>query len=122
MKNYKKGILATMVIASMPLIAATSSDVIKVTTFVDEDGENTNACSLREALKTAELRKSYGGCSITDTLSTTTKQIQLEAGTYTLTKELVPMVNVLIIGATPVNWEKKNVILISIQHKKRLNQ
>ncbi|HIQ35711.1 MULTISPECIES: CSLREA domain-containing protein [Acinetobacter] len=110
MKNYKKGILATMVIASMPLIAATSSDVIKVTTFVDEDGENTNACSLREALKTAELRKSYGGCSITDTLSTTTKQIQLEAGTYTLTKELVPMVNVLIIGATPVNWEKKNVI------------
>ena len=39
MKNYKKGILATRVVASMPLIAATSTDIIKVTTFADEDGD-----------------------------------------------------------------------------------
>ncbi len=94
MKNYKKGILATMVVASMPLIAATSTDIIKVTTFADEDGENTNACSLREALKTAEIRRPYGGCSTTDILTSTTKQIQLEEGTYTINSELVPKVAV----------------------------
>ncbi|ERP95058.1 membrane protein [Acinetobacter sp. COS3] len=110
MKNYKKGILATMVVASMPLIAATSTDIIKVTTFADEDGENTNACSLREALKTAEIRRPYGGCSTTDILTSTTKQIQLEEGTYTINSELVPKVAVAIYGATPLNWEKKNVI------------
>ncbi len=110
MKNYKKGILATMVIASMPLIAATSTDIIKVNTFVDEDGENTNACSLREALKTAEIRKSYGGCSISDISSSTTKQIQLEAGTYILKGELVPNVTVTIYGASPLDWEKKSAI------------
>jgi CSLREA domain-containing protein len=54
MKNYKKGILATLVVATMPLIAATSDDTIKVTTFADEDGENANACSLREAIETAK--------------------------------------------------------------------
>ncbi|RZG86710.1 CSLREA domain-containing protein [Acinetobacter venetianus] len=110
MKNYKKGILATIVVASMPLIAATSTDIIKVTTFVDEDGENTNACSLREALKAAEIRKSYGGCSISDISSSTTKQIQLEAGTYTLKSELVPNVTVTVYGASPLDWEKKSAI------------
>ncbi|ESK57288.1 hypothetical protein F990_00204 [Acinetobacter tjernbergiae DSM 14971 = CIP 107465] len=110
MKNYKKGILATLVVATMPLIAATNDDVIKVTTFADEDGENANACSLREALETAKRRTSYGGCTISDILPSTTKSIQLEAGTYILNKELVPMVDVLILGATPANWEKKNVI------------
>lgn len=110
MKNYKKGILATMVVASMPIIAATSTDIIKVTTFADEDGENTNACSLREALKTAEIRKSYGGCSISDISSSSTKQIQLEAGTYTLKSELVPNVTVAIYGASPLDWEKKSAI------------
>ena len=50
MKNYKKALLATMVIAAMPLLAATSNTPINVTTFDDEDGDNLNACSLREAL------------------------------------------------------------------------
>ncbi|MFV5367229.1 CSLREA domain-containing protein [Acinetobacter junii] len=110
MKNYKKGILATMIVATMPLFAATSNDMIKVNTFVDEDGENNNACSLREALKTAEIRKNYGGCIVSDTSSVTRKKIQLEAGTYTLKRELVPNVNVIIFGALPVDWEKKSVI------------
>lgn len=110
MKNYKKGILATMVVATMPLFAATSNDIIKVNTFVDEDGENNNACSLREALKAAEIRKNYGGCVVTDILSATRKQIQLEAGNYVLKKELVPNVNVVIYGAAPVDWEKKSLI------------
>ncbi|ENW03685.1 CSLREA domain-containing protein [Acinetobacter beijerinckii] len=110
MKNYKKATLATMVLATMPLLAATSTTPIKVTTFADEDGENTNACSLREALTTAELRKSYGGCAVTDTLSTTTKVIQLEEGTYLLDRELTPKVDVVILGKSPVDWQKKSVL------------
>lgn len=110
MKNYKKGILATMIVATMPLFAATSNDVIKVNTFVDEDGENNNACSLREALKAAEIRRNYGGCTVSDISSATRKQIQLEAGTYVLKKELAPNVNVVIYGALPVDWEKRSLI------------
>ncbi|ENU23286.1 hypothetical protein F993_02155 [Acinetobacter proteolyticus] len=115
MKNYKKALLATMVIAAMPLLAATSSNVpIKVTTFEDEDGGNLNACSLREALKTAETRKSYGGCLVTDTSSSTQKVIQLEAGTYLLKSELTPNVNVAIWGESPVDWQEKNVLINDI--------
>lgn len=112
MKNYKKALLATMVVATMPLMAAgTSGTPIKVTTFEDEDGDNLNACSLREALKTAADRVSYGGCAVTDTLSSTTKVIQLEKGVYTLKKELTPTVSVSILGATPADWEGKNVLI-----------
>lgn len=98
MKNYKKALLATMVIAAMPLLAATSNTPINVTTFDDEDGDNLNACSLREALKTAETRKSFGGCEVTDILSTTQKVIQLKAGTYVLNTELTPKADVSIWG------------------------
>lgn len=111
MKHYKKTLLATMIMATMPLLAATNSTPIKVTTFVDEDGENPAACSLREALKTAEKRVDFGGCKVTDTLSSTQKVIQLEKGTYTLKKELTPNVNVSILGASPVDWQEKSVLL-----------
>ena len=110
MKNYKKALLATMVIAAMPLLAATSNTPINVTTFDDEDGDNLNACSLREALKTAEIRKSYGGCEVTDILSTTQKVIQLKAGIYRLNTELTPKVDVSIWGESPVDWQKKSVL------------
>ena len=110
MKNYKKALLATMVIAAMPLLAATSDTPINVTTFEDEDGDNLNACSLREALKTAETRKSFGGCEVTDILSTTQKVIQLKAGTYVLNTELTPKADVSILGESPVDWQKKSVL------------
>ncbi|MNI04049.1 hypothetical protein D3C73_569630 [compost metagenome] len=110
MKNYKKAFLALAVIAAMPLFADTTTGRIDVTTFADEDGDNTNACSLREAIKTAELRKSYGGCTVIDTRETTQKSIQLKAGTYSLTKELVPNANIAIFGADPVDWQKKSVL------------
>lgn len=110
MKNYKKALLALAVIAAMPLFADTTTGRIDVTTFDDEDGDNTNACSLREAIKTAELRKSYGGCTVIDTRETTQKSIQLKAGMYTLNKELVPNANIAIFGADPVDWQKKSVL------------
>ena len=111
MKNYKKAALATMVLAAMPLLAATSNTAIKVTTFADENGENNNACSLREALKTAADRRSYGGCTVVDITSVSTKVIQLEAGTYSLDKELAPEVNVSILGKTPADWTRKSIII-----------
>ncbi|KYQ83256.1 hypothetical protein AWW72_15190 [Acinetobacter sp. NRRL B-65365] len=110
MKNYKKTLLATLVLATMPLFAATSSAPIQVTTFVDEDGENNYACSLREALKSAADRKPYGGCQVTDTSPATTKSIQLEAGTYVLDRELAPKIDIVILGKSPVDWEKRSVI------------
>lgn len=110
MKNYKKALLALAVIAAMPLFADTTTGRIDVTTFDDEDGDNTNACSLREAIKTAELRKSYGGCTVIDTRETTQKSIQLKAGIYTLNKELVPNANIAIFGADSVDWQKKSVL------------
>ncbi|MGU3311199.1 CSLREA domain-containing protein [Acinetobacter sp. M5A5_2a] len=121
MKNYKKAFLALAVIAAMPLFADTTTGRIDVTTFDDEDGENTNACSLREAIKTAELRKSYGGCAVIDVRETTSKHIKLQKGTYTLTKELVPNANIIIEGYAysdnsflnlkEQDWEHKDVLI-----------
>lgn len=112
MKNYKKTLLAIMVISTMPLLAATNSAVtpIKVTTFNDEDKENNSLCSLREALAVAKTRVSAHGCLVTDIYSNV-QNIQLEAGTYTLKKELVPESEVSIWGATPADWDKENVLV-----------
>jgi hypothetical protein len=92
MKNYKKGLLAVMVLAAMSSMAATSN-IIKVTTFDDENGENLNQCSLREAIETARKNKSFGGCNVGNPNNGQTDYIQLEAGEYLLTKgELVPSI------------------------------
>ncbi|EPP5154929.1 CSLREA domain-containing protein [Acinetobacter baumannii] len=96
MKNYKKALLALSILATMPLFADSTNKRIEVTTFADEDGENPNACSLREAIKVAATRKSDYGCTI---FSLDDNQaIQLKAGTYTLNKELVPNANISIYG------------------------
>ncbi|MGB9039347.1 MAG: CSLREA domain-containing protein [Acinetobacter calcoaceticus] len=112
MKNYKKALLALAVLANMPLFADTTNKRIEVTTFADEDGENANACSLREAIKVAETRKSAYGCTV---FSLDADQvIQLKAGTYTLNKELVPNANISIYGYgernEDKNWSEKNVL------------
>ena len=53
MHTYKKGLLCVMVLSAMSLMAA-EDRTIYVTTFVDENGENANACSLREAIITTK--------------------------------------------------------------------
>lgn len=55
MKNYKKTLLALMVVSAMPLLAATNNATapIKVTTFNDENKED-SLCSIREALEVAK--------------------------------------------------------------------
>ena len=86
MKNYKKGLLTVMILSAMSLMAAEDKKIL-VTTFVDEDGENSNACSLREAIKTAKLDKSYGGCNVGRRLAidgSAPDVIQLKEGEYKL--------------------------------------
>ena len=84
MKNYKKTLLALMVVSAMPLLAATNNATapIKVTTFNDENKED-SLCSIREALEVAKTRVSAHGCVVADIYSNT-QDIQLEAGEYTL--------------------------------------
>ena len=109
MKNYKKGLLTLTVLAAMSLMAA-EDRTIYVTTLADEDGENAEKCSLREALKAASMHKAYGGCSAGQLYSTMPNIIQLEAGTYLLTKELRPNSNVVIIGKESADYSRPDAL------------
>lgn len=110
MKNYKKALLALSIVATLPLMAATEDDTIYVTTFADEDGENNNACSLREAITTAADNRPYGGCKVGQTSPDVTDRIQLEAGVYVLESSLTPSSLVNILGASPTDWGDKDII------------
>src|SRR5690606_25780108 len=112
MKNYKKGLLAAMILSAMSLMAA-EDKTIYVTTFADEDGENNNACSLREAIRTAKLDKSYGGCNVGRTLrldGSAADVIQLEAGEYKLDRELIVESALKIYGKTPFSYTRRSPI------------
>ena len=112
MKNYKKGLLAAMILSAMSLMAA-EDKTIYVTTFADEDGENTSACSLREAIKTAKLDKSYGGCNVGRTLrndGSAPDVIQLEAGEYKVNSEIIVESHVNILGKSPFNYTQRSPI------------
>ena len=112
MKNYKKGLLAVMILSAMSLMAA-EDKTIYVTTLLDEDGENSKACSLREAIKTAKLDKSYGGCNVGRTLrldGSAADVIQLEAGEYKLDRELIVESAVKIYGKSPYSYNTKSPI------------
>lgn len=111
MKHFKKGLLGVMVVAAMTLMAA-EDRTIHVNTFEDEDNVNMNQCSLREAIKTASLNKAYGGCSAGNTGSGQTDYIQLAAGTYKLSKEIVPESKVVVFGKSPYLDREKNPITL----------
>ncbi|MGE8562736.1 MAG: CSLREA domain-containing protein, partial [Acinetobacter bohemicus] len=51
MKSYKKGFLCSIILSAMSLMAA-EEKTIYVNTFADENGDNLNNCSLREAIQT----------------------------------------------------------------------
>ncbi len=107
MHTYKKGLLCVMVLSAMSLMAA-DDRTIYVTTFADENGENANACSLREAIITAKKNAAYGGCTAGNTVYGQTDRIQLEAGKYTLDAELAPESVIVIKGASRSNYKEKN--------------
>lgn len=106
MKNYKKGLVGLTIVSAMMVMADTTDTKIYVNTFADEDGENTNNCSLREAVRAASTHMSYGGCTPT----TGVNVIQLEKGEYKLTKELQPTSSMTIVGADPLDYNNVNVI------------
>lgn len=109
MKNYKKALLGVMIVSAMSLMAA-EDRTIYVTTFADENGENPDKCSLREALVAAKQNKAFGGCSVGNTNYIAVDYIRLQAGEYKLNAELRPQSNVRIMGATPLDYSKKDPI------------
>ena len=109
MKNYKKGLLTVTILSAMSLMAA-EDRTIYVTTFADEDGENLDHCSLREALKAASTHKAYGGCIAGQVYASVPNIIQLEAGTYLLNKELRPNSDVAIWGKESADYSRPSVL------------
>lgn len=109
MKNYKKGTLALMVVAAMSTMAA-EDRTIYVTTFADENGENTDKCSLREAITAAATHKAFGGCNAGQPHNSVTNVIQLEAGEYKLNSELQPSSAITIYGKAPTDYSKRDVL------------
>lgn len=102
---YRKSLLALMILATFSVTAATDK-TITVTTLEDENGENANACSLREAIKAATDNHSFGGCSAGQL--SITDQIKLKAGTYKLKKTLVVGSNLVITGDDAANYEAED--------------
>lgn len=119
MKNYKKGFLCSMVLAGMSLMAAEDS-TIYVNTFADENGDNLNNCSLREAIQTAKDNKSHGGCNAGNTDNGQKDIIQLEAGEYILESELKPESDIFIYGKSPADYATKNALTHSYPALKAL--
>lgn len=109
MQNYKKGILTLMILSAMSLMAA-EDKTIYVNTFEDIDSDSSAKCSLRMALKAAAANKAYGGCSAGNTVASSTDTIQLEAGTYNLSSELVPTSQVIIKGKEALDYTQKDAI------------
>lgn len=110
MRNYKKALLALSVMAALPLMAATADETIYVTTLADEDGENANACSLREAITAAAQNRPYGGCTAGKSSSSVTDDIQLKEGVYELKKPLTPTSMVRIMGKVATTWDSKDAV------------
>ena len=97
-----------MILSAMSLMAADSKPIY-VTTFDDEAGENSSHCSLREAIIAAQKNTSFGGCSAGRTGLGQTDVIELQAGTYLLTRgELSPESSVRILGKSRNNYEAKS--------------
>ena len=109
MKNYKKGLLTVMVLSAMSLMAA-EDKTIYVNTFDDIDDQGSSKCSLRMAMKAAELNRSYGGCGAGNTAASAIDYIQLEEGSYKLNSELVPASSISLMGKIPQDYSKIDVI------------
>lgn len=107
MKNNKKTLLGIMVLSAMSLMAA-DDRVIQVTTFEDQNGEDLNNCSLREALVAAKKNIAFGGCSAGNTNRGSTDYIQLKEGEYILNSELRPESMVRIYGAAALDYNQRD--------------
>lgn len=85
---------------------------IPVTTFNDENGENLESCSLREAIEAVNSKKAYGGCRAGDLYLENI--IQLQSGSYVLSLgELTIKRGVTITGAQSIDTTTKDSITSS---------
>lgn len=91
----------SVLLSSFGLVGAAHAATIQVTTFQDENGENPNACSLREAIQASATKLAFGGCPAGQRYYTDT--IQLDAGTYPLSSELVVSGEMKILGASTID-------------------
>lgn len=76
----KSAIQRLVLLLACPLAA--SAATINVTTTIDEYGSNAAACSLREALRAAEINLAFGGCSA----GSGNDAINLSNGRYVLSR------------------------------------
>lgn len=95
MKKVYLPLVAGLLVLCAGAPRASLVTTITVTTTADEDGTNPSRCSLREAVHAVNMLKSYGGCpagnAFTDNL------LQLDPGTYTLTRGELHVTNDIII-------------------------
>ncbi len=103
---YRKSLLALMILTTFPVSAATDK-TIYVTTLEDEDGENANTCSLREAVKASADKRAYGGCAAGQ--PNVTDQIKLKGGVYKLKKPLIVGSSLIVTGDDAVNYNSVDV-------------
>lgn len=88
---------------------AYAGTVISVTTTTDENGENLQNCSIREAVTAINTRTTFGGCPAGHPFLTNT--IQLENKTYVLTRgELIPKKEMTFAGFDTSLAEEKDPI------------
>lgn len=93
---------ATLCVSMFGAMSVSQATTIAVTTFQDEDGENSNSCSLREAIKASGTKLAYGGCKAGQLYYT--DSIQLQAGTYGLSRgELTLSGDMFILGDEAVD-------------------
>ena len=91
------------------LMTSAYAATIEVNTFVDEDGENSAACSLREAVKASELKQPYGGCTAGKRFETDV--VQLQSGEYSLTRgELQPKSALTVRGKNSIDINQRDAI------------
>lgn len=90
---------ASLCVSLFGAVNVVQATTIAVTTFQDEDGENSSGCSLREAIKASGTKLAYGGCKAGQQYYTDT--IQLQAGQYGLSRgELIVSGDMVILGDT----------------------
>lgn len=121
-KNYRKSLLAMMITTALPVIvvAATGDTTIYVTTLSDEDGENTSACSLREAVIAAKTNKAYGGCIAGQ--SAGTDNIKLKQGGVYILKGTIEIDSPLSInGADAVTYDRPDSVAATVPARIQLN-
>lgn len=82
--RHLRPLLAGLLILAAGAPRASLVSTINVTTTVDEDGSNSSACSLREAVRAISTRKPYGGCPAGNAFND--NKVQLKPGSYVLTR------------------------------------